>query len=306
MSMPKWVTDNLRVAPGTKFHPKDHPTNWLPDHVREMRKKERKAAAADMMADNIVELQAAQELLYADDRYSLLVVLQAMDAAGKDSTIKHVMSGVNPQGCVVSSFKKPSAEELDHDFLWRFALRLPERGMIGIFNRSYYENVLVEKVHPEFVTASRVPDFTNNKAFWQRRYDAINNFEQHLVNSGTVVLKFFLNVSRAEQRARFMDRLDRPEKNWKFSANDMVERGYWDDYQQAFADAISATSTEAAPWYVIPADRKWAMRAAVSDIIVNSLNSLDMSYPQVTDDDRVRMAQARKELVAEEAAEKKG
>jgi len=302
MAMRPEVLDQLKVGVGKKFRLADHSPSWLPEHLRDLDKKERKNAAGELLADNVAELSEVQDLLYADDRYSLLLIFQAMDAAGKDGTIKHVMSGVNPQGCSVHSFKQPSAEELDHDFLWRFATRLPARGMIGIFNRSYYENVLVEKVHPEFLAASKLPDGKRGKDFWQGRYDDINGFERHLARNGTLVVKFFLNVSKDEQRARFLARLSEPEKNWKFSANDIAERARWDDYQRAFQDAIAATSTPWAPWYVIPADRKWAMRIAVSDIIVTTLRSLEMGYPEVTDVQRTRMAAAKAELEAEGTA----
>lgn len=297
--MRRELLEQLRADPGKRFRLTDHPPNWLPDSVQQMDKKERKKAAADMLTQNKAELAEAQELLWADDTYSLLLVFQAMDAAGKDGTIKHVMSGVNPQGCSVHSFKAPSAQEYDHNFLWRFYQRLPARGQIGIFNRSYYENVLVERVHPEFLDKSQLPPGPRGESFWQARYDDINNFEQHLVNNGTIILKFFLNVSKEEQRRRFLERLNVPEKNWKFSARDTVERGYWDDYQRAFTDAINATSTEAAPWWIIPADRKWAMRAAVSDIIVNTLNGLQMSYPQVSQEEQAAMAEAKAALEAE-------
>ena len=303
MAMRREVLRRLRVEPGTRFRMADHAPDWLPDHLRGLGKRARRVAAAQMLADNVAELAEVQDLLYADNRYSLLIVLQAMDAAGKDGTIKHVMSGVNPQGCTVHSFKKPCEEEIDHDFLWRFASRAPARGMIGIFNRSYYENVLVEKVHPELLEASQLPDGKRNTAFWRARYEDINAFEKHLTNNGTIVLKFFLNVSPEEQRARFLDRLDDPSKHWKFSAADMTERGLWEQYQQAFTEAIRATSTAWAPWYVIPADRKWAMRAMVSDIIVTTLQGLHMHYPDITDEAREQMAAAREQLQAELAAE---
>lgn len=299
MVMRREVLDQLRIDPEEKFRLSDHDPSWLPADVRKMSKKKRKAAAADMLAANKSELAEAQGLLYADNRYSLLIVLQAMDAAGKDGTIKHVMSGVNPQGCSVTSFKAPSAEDLDHDFLWRCNKALPARGDIGIFNRSYYEEVLVTRVHPAILDNQRLPVVARGKGFWDARYDDINNFERHLVRNGTVILKFFLNVSKEEQKRRFMDRLDTPDKNWKFSAADIRERQRWDDYQKAYEQAIAATTTPWAPWHVIPADRKWAMRAAVSDIITTTVNSLDLRYPQLSDDDRAELAAARAELVAE-------
>ncbi len=236
-------------------------------------------------------------MLYAYNRYSVLLIFQAMDAAGKDSTIEHVMSGVNPQGCQVFSFKKPSANELEHDFLWRTYRALPERGRIGIFNRSYYEEVLVTRVHPEYIVGQRLPgiDRVNdvNEDLWQSRYRSINEMERHLTANGTVILKFFLNVSKDEQKNRFLRRINRPEKNWKFTMNDVEERKYWDDYQHAFEQAINHTSTEHAPWHIIPADRKWFMRAAVSEIIVDKLQSLDMRYPKVTGKQKANLQKAK-------------
>lgn len=235
---------------------------------------------------NIKQLQELQDRLYALNEYSVLLIFQAMDAGGKDSTIKHVMSGVNPQGCQVFSFKKPSEQELEHDFLWRTYKALPERGRIGIFNRSYYEEVLITRVHPSIVVNQRIPGIHSPKDisedFWQKRYESINEMEQHLVRNGTIVLKFFLHLSKAEQKQRFLKRIHRPDKNWKFTMSDIEERKYWDDYQKAFAQAITHTSTKAAPWYVIPADHKWFMRTMVSEIIVQKLESLDLHYPEVT------------------------
>jgi PPK2 family polyphosphate:nucleotide phosphotransferase len=223
-----------------------------------------------------------------------------MDAAGKDGTIKHVMSGVNPQGCQVFSFKKPSAEELDHNFLWRYSRCLPERGRIGIFNRSYYEDVLVVKVHPELLGGQLPHDKGEpDKKFWAARYEDIKAFERHLVRNGTVVLKFFLNVSKGEQKKRFLERLDRPEKNWKFSAADLTERGFWADYMRAYEDALTATSTERAPWYVVPADHKWVTRAVVAGIVTAALRGLDLRYPQIAEDARQRLAEARRKLLGE-------
>ena len=275
-------------------------TGWAQTkELKELGKDDIKARARELLDNNLAELAGAQDLLYADDRYALLVVFQAMDAAGKDGTIKHVMSGVNPQGCQVYSFKKPSAEDLDHNFLWRYMKCLPERGRIGIFNRSYYEDVLVVRVHPEILESQRLPDGKHGKKFWAARYEDINAFEQHLVRNGTVILKFFLNVSKQTQKERFLERLDRPEKNWKFSSADLTERGFWNDYQDAYEKALSVTSTENAPWYVIPADHKWAARALVADIITTTLLSLDLHYPEPGEAQKALLAEARRKLGAE-------
>ncbi len=238
----------------------------------------------------------AQERLYASDTHSVLIVLQASDAAGKDGTIKHVMSGVNPQGCQIYAFKKPSSEELDHNFLWRYMKALPERGRIGIFNRSYYEDVLVVRVHPELL--GRLPGADRGEKFWQGRYDDINAFERHLARNGTLVLKFLLNVSKKVQRERFLERLDRPEKHWKFSVSDLEERKYWSEYQIAFEQMIQHTSTKQAPWWVIPADNKWVTRTLVAGIITRSIERLGLTFPKVSDKDRKRLEAARVELTA--------
>lgn len=294
------VIELFRVKPGSKVKLKDFHTGWAQsDEFKELGKDAIKERAKQVLDENLEHLAEAQNLLYADDRYSLLIVLQAMDAAGKDGTIKHVMSGVNPQGCQVFSFKKPSAEEYDHNFLWRYMKSLPERGRIGIFNRSYYEDVLVVKVHPELLESQRLPSSKFGKKFWKKRYEDINAFERHLVRNGTVILKFFLHVSKDEQKQRFLERLDRPEKNWKFSSSDLAERGHWDEYMDAYADALSATSTKWAPWYVIPADKKWVTRALVADIVTTTLHGLELSYPEVTDEQKVLLAQAKESLVAE-------
>ena len=297
----KDIIDLFRVAPGKKFRLKDHNPCWKQtEEFEELGKDAVKARARESLDRNLADLAEAQSLLYADDRYALLIVLQAMDAAGKDGTIKHVMSGVNPQGCQVFSFKKPSAEDLDHNFLWRYMKCLPERGRIGIFNRSYYEDVLVVKVHPELL-GRQLPRAKEKvgKRFWEERYEDINAFERHLVRNGTVVLKFFLNVSKGEQKRRFLERLDRPEKNWKFSTSDLTERGYWDNYMEVYEDAIGATSTEWAPWYVVPADYKWVTRAVVADVVTTAIRGLGLKYPEVTDAQRKLLADARKELEAE-------
>ena len=294
----KKYIDLLRVKPGKKISIKDYDTGWgQHDDFKDIGKDELKERANESLQENLADLSQVQQLLYADDRYSLLIVFQAMDAAGKDGTIKHVMSGVNPQGCQVFSFKKPSDEELDHNFLWRYMKCLPERGRIGIFNRSYYEDVLVVKVHPELLQS--LPDGKIGKSFWEERYEDINAFERHLERNGTVILKFFLNVSKKTQKERFMERLDRPEKNWKFSVSDVAEREHWDDYMDAYENAISATSTKWAPWHIIPADHKWATRALIADIITTTLRDLDLHFPQMTEAKLDMLAEARKKLDAE-------
>ncbi len=234
-----------------------------------------------LLDGQIEELSALQSLLYAHNRYALLLIFQAMDAAGKDSAIKHVMSGVNPQGCEVYSFKQPSAEELEHDFLWRTTCRLPQRGRIGIFNRSYYEEVLIVRVHPDILRAEALPpELVNEKTIWEERYRSINDLESHLYRNGTRILKFFLHVSKEEQRKRFLARLDAPEKNWKFNAGDLAERELWEDYMAAYQDCLRATSTKEAPWYVVPADDKKNARLIIAQAIVETLQDLKMSYPQ--------------------------
>jgi PPK2 family polyphosphate:nucleotide phosphotransferase len=296
----KEIIDLFKVKPGAKVRLKDYHTGWeQTDEFKSAGKKFVKERASEVLQTSIEDLSECQQLLYADDRYALLIVLQAMDAAGKDGTIRHVMSGVNPQGCQVFSFKKPSAEELDHNFLWRYMKSLPERGRIGIFNRSYYEDVLVVKVHEDILEQQKLPDGKHGKAFWQDRYDDINAFERHLVRSGTVVLKFFLHVSKKEQKRRFMDRLERAEKNWKFSLADLNERSYWDDYVDAYEKAISATSTKWAPWHIVPADDKWATRAVVADIITTTLRDLDLEFPEMDDQQRALLDQARQTLEEE-------
>ncbi len=296
----KEILKALRVAPGERLRLKDRDTGWAQTkELKELGKDEIKERAKTLLDRSLEELAAAQDLLYAEDRHSLLLVFQAMDAAGKDGTIKHVMSGVNPQGCQVYSFKKPSSEELDHNFLWRYMKSLPERGRIGIFNRSYYEDVLIVRVHPELLEQQRLPLGKRGKSFWKERYEDINAFEQHLVRNGTVILKFFLNVSRDVQKARFLERLERPDKHWKFSTADLAERAYWDDYQEAYEKALSATSTEIAPWYVVPADHKWATRAIVADVISTTLLSMGLKYPEPTAAQLAELQKARAELEAE-------
>jgi PPK2 family polyphosphate:nucleotide phosphotransferase len=260
---------------------------------------EQKPMAREMLAKGVQWLAEEQDKFYADDRHSMLLVFQAMDAAGKDGTIRHVMSGVNPQGCQVFSFKQPSLEELDHDFLWRYQRCLPERGRIGIFNRSYYEEVLVVRVHEELLGRQKVPASLVTRDVWKERLEDIAAFERYLSRQGTVILKFFLHVSRGEQKRRFLTRLDMPEKNWKFSSADVEERGYWDDYMAAYEDAIRRTASKEAPWYVIPADNKWFTRLAVAAVIVEAFWKLKLAYPRVDDAKRKELALARKALASE-------
>lgn len=258
-----------------------------------------KAGALEHVTANVQNLAEMQEILYAQDTYALLVIFQAMDAAGKDGAIRHVMSGINPQGCQVTSFKSPSAEDLDHDYLWRASKALPGRGMIGIFNRSYYEEVLVVRVHPEFLAKQRIPPKTRDGDIWKGRFKEINNFEKYLRHNGTIILKFFLNVSKKEQKKRFLSRIDEEEKNWKFSTADYEERKYWDDYQSAFEDMLENTSTEWAPWFVIPADNKWFARLAVSQVVSSALERLDLRMPVIDDKKKAQLAEIRSELLAE-------
>ncbi|MEO5715084.1 MAG: polyphosphate kinase 2 family protein [Luteolibacter sp.] len=285
----------FHVEPGSEVDLKKYVTDWTAtDNAKELGKDVIKERAAAILEESKEKLNEAQNLLYASDTHSVLLIFQAMDAAGKDGTIRHVMSGVNPQGCQVFSFKKPSAEELDHNFLWRYMKALPERGRIGIFNRSYYEDVLVVKVHPEWLGpgAPAKPD----KHFWEKRYEDINNFEKHLTRNGTLVLKFFLHVSKDEQRRRFLERLTNPDKNWKFSDADLAEREHWKDYRKAFEDAITATSTKRAPWHVIPADRKYVARALVADIVTTAIQDLKLEYPKVSEEKMAVLAAARATL----------
>lgn len=242
------------------------------------------------------EIRDLQRALYADDRYALLLVFQAMDAAGKDGTIRHVLRGVNPAGCQVASFKQPSKEELDHDFLWRIARRTPERGTIGVFNRSHYEEVLIVRVHPHILASQKLPDSLDRSQIWERRFDAIRSFERHLHDAGTVILKFFLHLSKREQAERFLKRIDEPEKNWKFSPGDVRERGQWDAYQHAYQEALRATSRPEAPWYCIPADDKRYMRRTVAEIVRDRLTSLPLAYPVLPDDERNEMLRLRETL----------
>jgi PPK2 family polyphosphate:nucleotide phosphotransferase len=274
------------------FKLNEHLTDWTgTEDLIDLKEKELKKRAKKILNENLDELSEAQELLYATGEFSMLLIFQAMDAAGKDGTIKHVMSGVNPQGCQVSSFKKPSSEELAHNFLWRYVKRMPEKGMIGIFNRSYYEEVLVVKVNPELLNEEH-PD----TAFWEGRYEDIRNLEKHLARNNTIVLKFFLNVSKEEQKNRFLERLNNPEKHWKFSDSDLTERSKWDQYQQAFEEAINATATKEAPWWVIPADHKWVMRVIVSTIITETILGLKLEPPEVSPQKMKLINEAREQL----------
>jgi PPK2 family polyphosphate:nucleotide phosphotransferase len=283
-----------RVAKGKSFRLRDvDPADTA--HLE----SEDEERAREVLKEGTEALAELQDMLYAQDRWSLLLIFQAMDAAGKDGTIKHVMSGVNPQGVQVFSFKAPSAEDLDHDFMWRCQRCLPERGRIGIFNRSYYEEVLVAKVHPEILERQKLPPELVTKQIWQERYEDIRSFERYLARNGTVIRKFFLHVSKGEQKRRFMSRLDEPEKNWKFSANDVAERRHWKDYQRAYQDAIRATSTPEAPWYVVPADNKWFTRLVVAAAIGDALTGLDLHYPKVTAAQRKALTAARRELERE-------
>jgi PPK2 family polyphosphate:nucleotide phosphotransferase len=294
----KDIHDALLIEPGKKVKLKDYDPGWaITKDLKQLGKDAAKEQAQQYLSQNLEELSKAQELLYASDTYSVLVILQALDAAGKDGTIKHVMSGLNPQGCQVFSFKQPSAEELDHDFLWRCTKALPERGRIGIFNRSYYEEVLVVRVHQEFLAKEHLPpSLASEKSIWKDRFDDINNFEQHLSRNGTRILKFFLHVSKEEQKERFLERLNKPEKHWKFSPADIAERQHWDEYIDAYEAALSATSTDWAPWYIVPADHKWVTRAVVAGILTHAIRSLELEYPKVTPAQMAAIEEARKQL----------
>src|SRR6187399_436330 len=281
-----------RVSNGKKFKLKDHDAS----DTGEL-KSEDKPRAKEALQTGVDALAELQDVLYAQDRWSVLLVFQAMDAAGKDGTIKHVMSGVNPQGCQVSSFKAPTSTDLDHDYLWRCVKELPERGRIGIFNRSYYEETLVVRVHPEFLAGQKLPEKCVTKRIWDERFQDIRGFERYLHRNGTIVRKFFLHVSKKEQQRRFLARLDLPEKNWKFSANDAKERGFWDDYMVAYEDMIRETSTEDSPWYVVPADNKWFTRVIVAGAVIDAMASMKLHYPIISDAKKTELAEARKLLV---------
>lgn len=290
--MKKDILKDLLAKPGKKHLVSDFDSSFTGDLSKQ--------DAKEQLAKDIEKLSELQSMLYAQDRYSILIIFQAMDAAGKDGTIKHVMSGINPQGCQVYSFKQPSAEELDHDYLWRINRSLPERGRIGIFNRSHYEDVLIAKVHPEIILPNKLPGVETvndiDPDFWKRRYRQINDFERYLTENGTIVLKFFLNVSKAEQKNRFMERLDDASKNWKFSSADIKERQFWEDYMNAYADVLTETSTDLAPWYVIPADNKWFMRYAVGRIICDRMQQLDLHYPKLSKEGLEKLEECKKSV----------
>jgi PPK2 family polyphosphate:nucleotide phosphotransferase len=283
---PSEYAKRFRVTDGPNFRLKD----FDPAETLGLKSKEH---AQETLEHGIARLCDLQEKLFAQDRWAILVVLQAMDAAGKDSTIKHVLSGLNPQGCSVTSFKQPSSEELNHDFMWRATRTLPERGKIGIFNRSYYEEVLVVRVHPEILSRERLPADLVSGKIWQERFEDIKALERYLGRNGIVVLKFFLNVSKKEQRRRFLERLDQPEKNWKFSTTDVLERQHWDKYMNAYEEMIRNTSTKRTPWYVVPADHKWFTRVVVAEALVHALNKLDLSFPQLDEEKRKDLKKAR-------------
>ena len=290
------LIEPLRVAPGSEVRlSRDHDPGYTGRVTRPQ--------AAALLADGVALLADYQDRLAAQDTFGVLLVLQGIDAAGKDGIVKHVMSGVNPQSVEVRSFKQPSAEELNHDFLWRYQRALPGRGRIGIFNRSHYEEVLVVRVHSELLAAERMPAAAHDHGVWSRRYREINDWERYLVDNGIHVVKIMLNLSKREQAKRFLQRIDHPEKNWKFSSSDVRERRYWDDYQQAFAAMLSQTSTKWAPWYVVPADHKWFSRLATAAVLVTALDAIDPRYPAPDPADADQMAQVREELVAELGAD---
>ena len=289
---PSEYAKEFRIIDGAEFRLKD----FSPAETLGLKSKEH---AQETLERGIARLADLQDKLFAQNRWAVLVVLQAMDAAGKDSLIKHVMSGVNPQGCNVRSFKEPSVEELNHDYLWRAARELPERGKIGIFNRSYYEEALVVRVHPEILARERLPAETVSGKIWRERFEDIRAFERYLDRNGTIILKFFLNVSKKEQKKRFLERLDEPEKNWKFSASDVLERKHWGEYMDAYEEMIQNTSTERAPWYVVPADHKWFTRVVVAEAIIHALDKLNLCYPRVDKKKRGDLKRARAVLIRE-------
>ena len=284
----------FRVASGKNFRLKDYRPGDTPGFDREDKDRAKKALAQGVQA-----LSLLQDKLYAQDQWAVLLIFQAMDAAGKDGAIKHVMSGVNPQGCEVHSFKAPTSEELDHDFLWRCSKRVPERGRIGIFNRSYYEETLVVRVHPQILAKQKIPRALLGKDLWKQRFEDIRAFERYLSRNGVLVRKFFLHVSKEEQKKRFLERIDQPDKNWKFSTADSHERQFWNDYQKAYEETIRHTATQEAPWYVVPADNKWFTRVVVAAAVIDALDSLKLDYPKTGKPQRAELAAAKKELLAE-------
>ena len=294
------AVEDFKVSTSKKISLDNYDPAWIPKGIREHEDKKRiKEQASNIVEANRQKLVKKQELLWANGSYSMLIILQGMDAAGKDGTIQHVMSGVNPQGCKVASFKTPSEEELNHDFLWRYTKALPERGSIGIFNRSYYEDVLIVKVRPEVLEKQKLPELLERKKFWDQRYDDINMFERHLIRNGTIVLKFFLHISKEKQKQRLLKRLETPDKEWKFSLTDISERSKWNDYAQAYEDVLSNTSTEWAPWYIIPADKKWVSHALVSEIIVSQIDKLNLEYPTLSEEQCEAFKKAKSELEKE-------
>ncbi len=285
------------VVPGKKVSLKNFGTGWA--HYKELKdvgKEALKERAEELLEENRQALASAQELLWASDIYSVLIILQGMDTAGKDGTIRHVMSGVNPQGVEVSSFKVPTPEEVDHTFLWRYSRKLPPRGTIGVFNRSYYEDVLVVRVHPDILDTMRLPPGKRDGRFWNARYEDINTFERHMTQNGTLILKFFLHISKEEQKQRLLERLENEDKYWKFSLSDLAERQYWDDYQEVYEKMLEKTSTKWAPWHVIPADFKWVSRTLIADIISTKIQALDLHYPEVSGEALENIRRAREEL----------
>jgi len=282
MAEKEQLIDRVRVEPGKRVDLKDYPTNWVDlEKLAINGNKLSKDNAEDLLSKSQKELTKMQEVLWASNSYALLIILQGMDAAGKDGIIKHVMSGVNPQGCEVTSFKAPTAEELDHDFLWRCIKAMPGKGKIGIFNRSYYEEVLVVKVHPDFLVNQRLPYKDYGESFWNERYHGINDLEKHLVRNGTIIIKIFLNVSMEEQRTRLLERIQTPEKRWKFNPNDVKERDLWLRYMDAYREMLQSTSTEHAPWFVLPADQKWLTRVLAAQIIISEIKRLGLEYPEL-------------------------
>jgi PPK2 family polyphosphate:nucleotide phosphotransferase len=296
-------TEDFKLSLGKVVSLGSCDSSWVPKWAKKQDQKEGKKAVKEqalaLLESKRQKLVELQELFWANDTYSILIILQGMDAAGKDSTIEHVMSGINPQGCQVTGFKTPSAEELDHDFLWRYTKALPERGRFGIFNRSYYEDVLIVKVRPEVLAIQKLPYQNEGKLFWNQRYEDINMFERHLIRNGTIVLKFFLHISKNEQKKRLLARLNDQEKEWKFSLTDLSERSRWDDYMDAYQEMLNKTNTEWAPWYIIPADKKWVAHALISEIILTRIEKLNLNYPVLSKTQREELEKAKAELEKE-------